>query len=841
LPHEWTRDPDAKARFMNEARAASALDHNNICTIHEVDETEEGQLFIAMAFYEGETVREKIERGPLKLDETIDLATQIAEGLAKAHQKDIVHRDLKPANVLVTEDGVAKIVDFGLAKLAGRSMLTKEGTTLGTAAYMSPEQARGEVVDHRTDIFSLGVLSYEMITGQQPFKGDYEQAVVYSIMNEDPEPPTGLRTGVPVELERAVFKCLQKSPAKRYQSATDLLVDLRQLSKVQDASQKSALTTTAGRTITGTKSRRGLFALGAIGLAGLVALFMYFQKSRDPKPIRLTNPRKVTQAIGREHQPTWSPDGSKIAYTSDQDGRPDIWIKQLAGGEPVNLTKEMPNGGYRPRWSPDGSQIAFRSFQDEAFHVWVIPAIGGAATKVASNTGFWPNQAWSPDGTRLVYVVKDSAGVPYAEIYTLSTREKRTVALPGTEFVRLYLSWSPQGDYFAYTDAIGINGFLRTVRLADGQSFQITTKDRSVLSPHWSPDGRLLYFSSNRGGTRDLWQVKLKTQGDVDGKPEQISSGLDMENFAFSKDHTKIAYAKGERHSNLWRITIPKPDAPAKKWTGAKQLTFETSVVDDPELSPDGKRIYFTSRRSGNADIWSMPADGGELRQVTMAPEFDARLRFSPDGRTVAFESRRSGSPEIWIMPATGGPAKQITHDRSPKFWPNWSPDGQTLAFVAQDSMSKADLWIVPAQGGEAQRVTTDPTNKFMFLWWPDGRSLVSTVRTPGRIDHQLWRFPISGESPEAIADPNLNGLMPDDLLWSTDRKQIYFIRWTDADGTKNIWSLSVADGSVRQLTDFRGHRGLMGRRFATDGIYFYFTWREETGDIWVMDVEREE
>ncbi|MCG8608578.1 serine/threonine-protein kinase, partial [bacterium] len=361
LPHEWTRDPDAKARFMNEARAASALDHNNICTSHEVDETEEGQLFIAMAFYEGETVREKIERGPLKLDEAVDLAIQIAEGLTKAHQKDIVHRDLKPANVLVTEDGVAKIVDFGLAKLAGRSMLTKEGTTLGTAAYMSPEQARGEVVDHRTDIFSLGVLFYEMITGQQPFKGDYEQAVVYSIMNEDPEPPTGLRTGVPLELERAVFKCLQKSPDERYQSAADLLVDLRRLNKGRDISQKSVLTTTTGSTMEGARSRRGLFVAGALGLATLLAVFVYFKKSGDPKPIRLTNPRKITQAIGLERYPTWSPDGTRIAYTSNQTGQQEIWMKQLSGGEPINMTKDR--AGWWPSWSPDGSQIAFISWQ----------------------------------------------------------------------------------------------------------------------------------------------------------------------------------------------------------------------------------------------------------------------------------------------------------------------------------------------------------------------------------------------------------------------------------------------------------------------------------------------
>lgn len=199
LPPELTRDEDAKGRFIHEAQAASSLEHNNICNIHEIDETEDGQIFIVMACYEGQALKERIEHRPLKLTEALDIATQIAEGLAKAHEKDIVHRDIKPANIMMTTDGVVKIVDFGLAKLAGRTKLTKSGTTMGTVAYMSPEQTRGEDVDERADIWSLGVVFYEMVTGQQPFKGEYEQAVMYSIMHEEPEPMTGLRTNVSIE------------------------------------------------------------------------------------------------------------------------------------------------------------------------------------------------------------------------------------------------------------------------------------------------------------------------------------------------------------------------------------------------------------------------------------------------------------------------------------------------------------------------------------------------------------------------------------------------------------------------------------------------------------------
>ncbi|UCE18792.1 MAG: protein kinase [Gemmatimonadota bacterium] len=241
LSPELSRDSEAKSRFIKEAQAVSSLQHNNICNIHEIDETEDRQMFICMDYYDGESLQEKIERGPLKIDETIDIGLQIADGLCEAHEKNIIHRDIKPANIMITRKGQSKIMDFGLARLRDRTKLTKEGTALGTVAYMSPEQARGEEVDHRSDIWSLGVVIYEMITGQPPFKGEYEQAMIFSILNEEAEPMTGLRTGVPMELERIVNKALAKSPDVRYQHADELLADLRRERKQLEDVQKGQL------------------------------------------------------------------------------------------------------------------------------------------------------------------------------------------------------------------------------------------------------------------------------------------------------------------------------------------------------------------------------------------------------------------------------------------------------------------------------------------------------------------------------------------------------------------------------------------------------------------------
>ena len=235
LPPELTLDPEAKERFIHEAKAASALDHNNICNVHEIAETDDGQIFIVMAYYEGETLKKRIERDPLKIDEATDLTIQIAQGLQKAHEKGIVHRDIKPANIIITRDGVVKILDFGLAKLAGQARLTKTGSTVGTAAYMSPEQARGQEVDHRTDIWSLGVVLYEMVTGRQPFKSEYEQAQIYSILNEEPAPLGSLRSDIPAEMERLVQKGMAKDPAERFRNAGELLAELSFLAKKREA------------------------------------------------------------------------------------------------------------------------------------------------------------------------------------------------------------------------------------------------------------------------------------------------------------------------------------------------------------------------------------------------------------------------------------------------------------------------------------------------------------------------------------------------------------------------------------------------------------------------------
>lgn len=317
LPQQLGQSKEQKQRFMHEAKAASALDHNNVCTVYEIGETEDGQMFIAMACYEGEALKDKIERGPLPIDEAINIAKQIARGLTQAHSKEIIHRDIKSANILVTQDGVVKIVDFGLAKFAGSTMLTKEGTTLGTASYMSPEQTQGTGVDQRTDIWSLGVVLYEMLTGKQPFQGEYEQAVLYSILHKAPEPITGLRTGVPMELERIVNKSLAKKPDERYQRVDEMLVDLKNLKKAEQGGVSESAHPSESTANTVSNRRRFYGSIGVVLAAALLLSLLWgiFKPQPESQPASIAV--LPFKNLNRESSQEYFSDGMTETIISD--------------------------------------------------------------------------------------------------------------------------------------------------------------------------------------------------------------------------------------------------------------------------------------------------------------------------------------------------------------------------------------------------------------------------------------------------------------------------------------------------------------------------------------------
>jgi Tol biopolymer transport system component len=830
LPPELIRDHEAKERFIREAQAASALEHNNICNIHEIDETEDGQVFIAMACYEGQTLKQQIADGPLPIDQAINIAIQIGQGLLRAHDEDIVHRDIKPANILVTDRNEVKILDFGLAKLAGQIQLTKDSSTLGTVAYMSPEQCSGGEVDQRTDLWSLGVVLYELLTGKLPFKGDYEQAVVYSILNEEPKPVLGLRPGVPVELERIVNKAIVKNPDGRYQQADDMLEDLRTL-------KKDSLPRPEIKSFPKSLSKPLLGAL-AVGFLLAILIVGYLLISKEGTKFQIKHTRPLTTAPGLEQDPAWSPEGTRIAYASDETGNMDICVRQIAAGQRINLTKD--NTGYdgKPAWSPNGEWIAFVSEREEG-GIFLIPALGGIPKRVVSFSfapslsyiGAIPPVCWSPDGTELAYAIK---GILYTVPASGGTPTPLPLPPSGLTVGYSEPAWSPSGERIACTGfvAVGVStSQIWSVQRDGTDPLPLTSGKAFNSNPIWSTDGRQLFFLSDRGGSSDIWWVPVDIRGKPTGPAKSLTTGVGIGAIALSKDGMKLAYTKVVERSNIWSIPI----VPDRTLTldDALALTAENNLIDIISISPDGNWIAFDSNQRGNQDIWVMRKDGSELRQLTTNTAHDWGPCWSPDGKQIAFHSLRRGNRDLYVMPVSGGAVTLLTSHPGEDFIPIWSPDGEKIAFASNRS-GNMDVWVMPSRGGEPIQLTFHEAQDFLMLWSPDGKQLVFSSKRTGRCE--LFLIPTEGGDPVQLTQGAWSEFSPH--FWTADGQTIYATgQGGPGNEGSNMWAISVSDGTARPLMDFRGSLKELGHWLASDGERLYFPLWERFGDLWIAEL----
>jgi Tol biopolymer transport system component/predicted Ser/Thr protein kinase len=848
LPEEFSKDARALERFEREAQAASALNHPNICTIYDIDE-HEGRRFISMELLEGRTLKHLILDMPLPADKILDLAIQIAEGLGAAHAKGILHRDIKPANIFVTDGGRAKILDFGLAKLvedaparkaeAGRTLtvgdpLTGAGIAVGTVAYMSPEQARGEELDVRTDLFSFGVVLYEMATGQQAFRGTTTALIFDAILHKAPTSPVRVNPDLLPELERIINKSLEKERRLRYQNAGDLRADLERLKRdstsaheaaVKDAAPAIRKQKAAGLS-TGRRVLRTAGVLAALAVAATAVLILIGRKgARGENLPRMVNPVKVSTAQGAEDFPSWSPDGRALVYQSDLAGNSDIWVSQVGGGQSVNRTSDCSVDDLLPTWSPDGQWIAFFSYREGGGY-FVMPGVGGKAIKLYSwpPDEMYPTQAqWSPDNTKLVFALGQRVRSRFV-ILTLANRESKELRLPEQPFnnVIMDIQWSPDGRWIAY--ARGLSNISATFELwltnvSNGESIRLTDGTKREWSPSWSPDSRALFFVSDRGGTPDLWKLDIDEKGRSKEAPSQISFGIEMIHAALGANGRKLAYTKGKLTRNAFRVPV-FADRPGT-WEDVTQLTFEEAEVESVEISRDG-RLIISSDRSGNWELYLLSADGKDLQQLTNDPAIDAGPRWKPDGSEVAFYSSRTGHREVWILPIGGGPAKQITSAEHESLDPSWSPNGREILLEGDG------LVVFPASKGEKRRLTAEPKDIHPD-WSPDGRWVAFDSHRSGR--RQIWRIAAAGGEPERLTKEE--GQYP---RWSPDGNTVYFLGYGVRQG--NIWALAIGTQKERAVTALTGKRGKLGRLgLATDGHNLYFTWEEARGNIWVADI----
>jgi eukaryotic-like serine/threonine-protein kinase len=729
LPPELTRDRESKLRFEQEARAASSLDHPNLCTILEMGEAPDGRLYIAMPCYDGETLRRRIELGVLPVDEAVDVALQIARGLAKAHRNGIVHRDIKPANLIVTSDGVVKILDFGLAKLAGSAAISHAGSSAGTPAYMSPEQARGDEVDPRTDLWSLGVVLYEMLTGRRPFRGEREQAVIYSILHERAQPLRELRPEVPPELARIVERLMAKEPEDRYPTDDAAIADLRALQ-----GGATATTWVVGTQPPVRRNRPWAWVLGGLGVAALIAAAFFLRPGAKaaPAPVQVTFTR-LTDQLGSETFPSVSPNGDEFVYVKETSpGNLDVYSQRIGGSNPRNLTADSPADDTQPAFSPDGGLIAFRSERDGG-GIFLMGATGESVRRL---TDFGFNPAWSPDG-REILVATEGVSDPrvrktQSEIWRVdvATGSRRQV----TAGDAVQPSWSPHGRRIAYW-GIPAGSAVRaiwTIPAGGGRPLLVVRDNYLNWSPAWSPDGQYLYFASNRSGSMNLWRVPIdEASGAVQGAPEAIPAPAEWNGLpSISRDGKHILYATSENRANLERVPLD----PARLKAGPLEpVTQGSRGVRSCDVSPDGRWVAFHGSIP-QEDLFVVRPDGSGLRQITNDAARDRFPRWSPDGETLLFQSNRGGTYGIWSIRADASGLEPVTRPGDGSLaYPALSPDGRWLAVIVPDrGEALVDLSLPREQRRPVPLPPIDANGQLFdaVSWSPDGKWLAGTAET---------------------------------------------------------------------------------------------------------------
>ncbi len=782
LPREVASDSARHRRFLQEARAASALNHPNVAHIYEIGEAD-GISFIAMEYIEGQTLDAKIGGQPLSVPEIVDLGIQLADALEEAHSKHIIHRDIKPSNIVVTERGRLKVLDFGLAKVTRTSedtfssrddtqTRTQSGMVVGTVSYMSPEQALGEELDTRSDIFSMGVVLYEMATGKPPFKGATTAITFDAILNRAPSPPSESNPELPPQLEQVINSALEKDPTRRYQTAGELQADLRWLKRSASSGLTAALMGKATRLQLQSAPARIPIWVAVIVIAAIsVGLWLYFSMPRREPPPAPMKAAPFTSFPNEETEPAFSPDGNQLAFSWNEKGGAlfDIYVKMVGAGEPLQLTTHR-GSDISPAWSPDGRSIAFIRVQGNDNGIYTTPALRGAERKLVSLTSgiLHLGLDWSPDGKYLVFA-DQSAGQQAHSIFVLSVdslESRRLTSPPPEYFGDSRAALSRDGHTVAFVRQTASETDIYVVPFAGGEPKRLTFDNRQIIGLAWTADGRGIVFSSNREGSNSLWRIP--SQG---GKVERLEIGGEDCRFpAISRQGSRLAYMQVFEDANIWRIAIPGASTPAGPPT---KLIASTRFDGNPQFSPDGNRLVFESDRLGSGELWVCDKEGSSPVQIPSLPRSNPKHgRWSPDGRQIAFDASPEGPRDIFVVSPDGGLPRRITSEPSTDMWPSWSRDGKSIYF-ASDRSGTWQVWKTPVEGGQAVQVTRG--TGFVAQESPDGRMVYyAKFGATG-----MWSVPAEGGEETQVFDSFGLG---DWGRWAMSEKGIYFLRTTKPD-----------------------------------------------------------
>ena len=830
LPRSFASDPQRLARFEREARLLASLNHPHIAAIYGIEDAG-GRPALVLEFVEGPTLASTLERGPVPSAEALIAARQIVDALEAAHEKGIVHRDLKPANIKIKPDGTVKVLDFGLAKViapdtdrhdfpeAANTAETRDGLILGTASYMSPEQARGQAVDKRTDIWAFGCVVYEMLTGRAAFAGDTIADTIAAILEREPDMAT-LPAATPPGVRRLLQRCLAKDPKQRLRDIGDARADLGDVGSIPTTASRS-------RTASWTHGRAVVLALG-MAIGGAAVWLIRAVPDREVPP-SFSRALRLTTTPAHEFGPAISPDGKWIAYLSDARGPTDVWVKFIAGGEPANLTGSMnleiqvrsAIGGLEI--SPDGGSIAVQAREQGSskptFDTWLVPApLGGTPRKFVDTAGAL---RWSSDGARIVYVRPGETRGDAIVVADGNGGNPRDLVAARGGWHTHWPAWSADGRFVYFFQTIatwnGEPSEIVRVPASGGESEIVVHTTRRALFPLPSAAGTF-YAANPSGVDLDLW---WRPSGK--GEPQRLTTGVgEYAEPRMSADGRRLVSTLIEYRRALVSIPIVF-DGGAR----VRPLTDGFGGDLEPCISPRTDRMVLSSSRSGSRNLWTADAEGAHPRPLTADSAIDERPSFSPDAGQVAFVSDRGGDHGIWIVNSDGAAPRRLT--RTPVLDTlTWSPDGQRIAYAVPADHAP-ELAIVDVDDGVVHRLPT-PNGAHSPSWSPRGDVIAYLEpRGPGRT---YLKFVNSRGERVYSTLPDSPALTNGFLAWSHDGRRLAAVG-VPGSANASIWIVEP-DSAVpfRKLIELPGEVRPRGITWTSDGSSLVFGRQETLSDL---------
>jgi eukaryotic-like serine/threonine-protein kinase len=838
LPSQFVGDKRRVLRFEQEARAVSTLNHPNIVTIFDAGQVED-IYFIATEYIDGRTLRAELkEQGRLPVRDALRIALQIAQALSTAHEVGILYRDIKPENVMVRRDGIVKVLDFGLAKVAesmqpnpdtvsappSNSYLSEAGAVFGTVKYMSPEQARGQAVDDRTDVFSLGVMLYEMLTGRQPFAAEAIVDQIAKLLTTEPVPLMRLAPEIPTELQRVVQQALSKEREGRQRTVDEFARQLKRIEEELQFKDRLVVSGEAAAAVAGASrptgrfsarlSRRSLIAIGTVIIATLFGgQFAWRLMKSKPTPAAAASefdPAQLTHDLASDRVPTWSPDGKQIAFTSNREGQEAIFVMNADGSGVRRIHNGLPvsNGAS---WQSDG-RIRF----GDGLYTYTMKPDGSEVVRLNSSG------ALSPDGRQILFVKEVIPGDGESvELFVANADGRNPRRLTHNKRYDANPRWSPDGRMIVYTcspDGPWPKGSICIIN-SDGSGLARLT-DQSLQSqiPLWSPDGTRIAFSV-LGNPPSIYIMN------ADGRNQMklTYQMKDLGGFAWAPDGKRIAYATD--YEGNFEIYVINSD-PGRQTNLSHHLAEDTY----PSWSPDGKKIAFTSNREGRTALYVMNSDGGEQRKVLNDIQ-DQVIGWSPDGLRLAFSRKDLEHTDLYLANADGSNIVRLTNDAANKSGPQWSPDGRSIVF-AQDRDGYSQLYAIDLESRAIARLSNSQEHEYQHSFSPDGKQIVFTRSRDRGVQRDIWVMDSDGANPRLVAAaPGSEEFV--EPSFSPDGRRIAFQRLQSRQW--DIWVMNQDGGAQTRLTFDGGG----WPSWAPDGRRIAFKSQRRTGntEIYVMDV----